>query len=61
MYAQARTLTELLIIRNDDKIQLHNMTFKGYRDFCYLDKAHFLHLSSIVGLLGCFWCGVVTL
>lgn len=61
VHAQARTLTELLIIWNDDKIQLHNMTSTGYRDFCYLDVAHFLHLASMVRLLGCFWCGVVTL
>ena len=54
-------LSELPIIWNDDKIQLHNMTFKGHRDVCYLDKAHFLHLSSTVGILGCFWCGVLTL
>ena len=40
-------LSELPIIWNDDKIQLHNTTFKGHRDVCYLDKAHFLHLSSI--------------
>ena len=59
--AQARTLTELPIIWNDDKIQLHNTAFKGYRDFCYLDKAHFLYLSSIVGILGCFQRGVLTL